>query len=798
MRTARLAATALGALALLLFLVLAALAGIGSASLPQLEGRAHLAGLSAPLSVERDHDGVPTLRARNRRDLARALGYLHGEDRFFQMDLLRRAAAGELSALFGPVALKADRSLRVHRFRSVARSIVEGLDAPSRALLDAYVEGVNAGLGSLASEPPEYWVLGAKPKAWSAEDTVLCVHAMFLDLQDSAGHLQLQRGLLRATLPPAAWKLIEAGAPEWDAAIDGSRSAEPVLPTAQEYDLRAYPAGLPVDPPPHFVREVDLGSNNWAVAGMHTARGGAVLANDMHLTFRVPIIWYRARLIVEPAAASPDAGAMPLAVTGVTLPGSPGIVAGSNGSIAWGFTNSYGQYSTLIRLVPVADDPNAYATAAGPQKLVPVDELIEVKGAAPEHLVVETTPWGPVVGRDWEGKDLVLDWTAHDPAATNLRLIELETARSAQAALELGAGFGMPGQNLLVADRAGHIGWTIAGRIPHRDPAQVVPQLSTEASLGFQGWVSPEEQPRVLDPPGGLLWSANARVVGGEAAQLIGDDGLDRGARAGQIAEDLRAAPRPFAPRDSLAIQLDDRARFLERWRALLGKVIALERARGDETQAAAAAVLATWSGHALPGDAAFRWVRQFRAEVETRVFFMLIAPARQRAPAFEFELPSSFEGPLWRLLEARPAHLLAASYADWDALLRDALHASEAVPPSCRDLAHCTWGAVNAVHIEHPLARALPLIAPLLDMPGVEVPGAHHDMPRIQGPDYGASERFSVTPGEEAQGYFHMPGGESAHPFSPYYRAGFAAWREGLATPFLPGALEHTLVLEP
>jgi len=777
-----------GFLALGIFLAMAGLAALMSASLPSIAGRERLPGLQASASIERDAAGVPTLRAADRRDLARVLGYAHGQDRFFQMDLLRRAAAGELSALFGPVALPADRKLRVHRFRQVAHAAVSGLDPESRALLEAYVDGVNAGLASLGSRPFEYWVLGSVPKPWNLEDTVLCAHAMYLDLQDASGHGQLQRGLLRASLPAAAARFLESGAPEWDAAIDGSHGPEPVIPGANDYDLRSM-HDLPIEPPVDFVRRVDLGSNNWAVAGVRT-RGAAVVANDMHLDYRVPNIWYRARLV--------SGGPAPIDVTGVTLPGSLAIVAGSNGSIAWGFTNSYGQYSTLIRLEPVPNDPTAYRTAHGIEHLVQVDEPIEVKGAPTEHLAVASTPWGPVVGHDWEGWPVALQWTAHDPAATNLRILELERARSSAAALALGAQLGIPGQNLVVADREGHIGWTIAGRIPRRDPERDgLPQRSSDPQVGFQGWIAPSEQPRMLDPPEGLLWTANARVIGGAGAALIGDDGRDRGARAGQIALDLRAARTPFSALDSLRIQLDDRARFLERWRALLSDVLARERTR-DASQESAQAVLAGWSGHAAADDAAYRWVRRFRNEVEARVFFMLVAPARRRAPGFEFEIPSSFEGPLWRVLEARPMHLLAARYADWDALLRAALVASEALPPQCRRLQDCTWGQVNAVHVEHPLARALPPLAGLLDEPVVQVAGAHHDMPRIQGPDYGASERFSVAPGDEGHGYFHMPGGESGHPFSPFYRAGFQAWRDGRPTPFLPGIAQHTLSLLP
>ena len=193
----------LGAAAAILAIVLAAAAAAWltlRASLPAIDGHAVLPGLAARVSILRDAAGVPTLTGRSRNDLARALGYVHGQDRYFQMDLLRRAAAGELSALLGSALLPTDRQLRLHRFRAGARAILARLDPPERALLDAYVAGVNAGISSLRSRPFEYWVLNSKPQPWSAEDSILCVDAMFLQLQDSAGHLQLQRGLLRSTL----------------------------------------------------------------------------------------------------------------------------------------------------------------------------------------------------------------------------------------------------------------------------------------------------------------------------------------------------------------------------------------------------------------------------------------------------------------------------------------------------------------------------------------------------------------------------------------------------------------------
>jgi penicillin amidase len=676
----------------------------------------------------------------------------------------------------------------VHRFRDVAARVISGSDASGLAVLRAYTAGVNAGLESLRSRPFEYWLLGRRPEPWRDEDTILCVHAMFLQLQDFSGHRQLQRGLLQSTLPEGLWRFLEAGATDWEAAVDGSHAADPAVPQEAEIDLRKL-TGLPVQPPEQVLRHLDLGSNNWAVAGSRTANGAAIVANDMHLDFRVPIIWYRVRLR--------QLGDGAFDAVGVTLPGAPTIVAGSNGHIAWGFTNSYGQFSRVIRLVPVANAPDAYATAAGPHKLRYVDEAIAVKGAATEHLRVALSEWGPVMGKDWQGRPYAFEWTAQDPTAINLDLMALEHTRTAAEAVGTAAQFGIPGQNLMVADSEGHIGWALAGRLPQRAaPDLDLPWASTDAAVGFDGWIDAADQPHVLDPPDGLLWSANARVVGGNDAVRIGDDGMDRGARAAQIKADLYDSHPPFTPSSSLSIQLDDRAVFLERWRALMSGVIERARTRGDPGAEAAHDVLTHWSGHALPSDSAYRLVNAFRLQVEARAFYMLIAPARRLAPDFEFEIPDSFEGPLWRLMQERPANLLSPNYTDWDAFLRDALTASQRLPVGCADLASCTWGTVNALHVAHPLSSALPFLARFLDMPTLSLPGGRHDMPRIQGPDYGASERFSVAPGHERDGYFQMPGGQSGNPLSPFYRAGFSDWAQARPTPLLPGPIAHSMLL--
>ncbi len=780
---------------------LAALALIGGAglaswcavraSLPRLDGEERWSLLEASIRIERDAFGAPRLTAVTRLDLARALGFVHAQDRFFQMDLLRRAAAGELAELLGESLVETDQEFRVHRFRSIAGAVLTSLEPAERALLEAYAQGVNRGLASLRARPPEYFLLRAQPAPWRPVDSLLCVYAMFLQLQDARGHYVEQRGLLREALPASLSRFLEAGAPEWDAAMDSSRSTEPQWPT--DINLRAEAEGDP-QPPNHLLQEIaKIGSNSWAIGGMHTANGAALVANDMHLGFRVPNIWYRVDMRMSPPERSAS-----LHLAGVSLPGNPLIVAGTNGHIAWGFTNSYGDYEQLIRLVPVPGENELYATSDGIQRLRRIDERIAVHASATRIRHVVQSQWGPVIGTDWRGRSLVLDWTAHHVEAVNLHLGQLEAARSVDEALAIAPLVGIPGQNFTVGDAAGHIGWTIAGRLPARGALDTsVPVPSNARNVGIMGWQRPEDYPRIADPASGIIWTANARVVGGAGASAIGDGGYDRGARAAQIRDDLAAAGR-FSLRDSLRTQLDDRALFLERWRVLMRRSMALAGAKQIPEAEAARSVLASWSGHAAPRDAAYRLVQAFRAQVEVRVFYMLVARARRIAPQFEFEIPAAFEGPLWRLLEARPTNLLAARYADWDALLLEAVQSALLLPAQCSDLMACTWGQVNEVHIAHPLSRAVPALSAWLDMPAMMLAGGRADMPRVQGKNFGASERFSVSVGPEMHGYFQMPGGQSGHFLSEYYRIGLEDWARGWAAPFLPGASTHELTISP
>ncbi|MGH8136041.1 MAG: penicillin acylase family protein, partial [Steroidobacteraceae bacterium] len=512
---------------LILFALAAAMLAL-RASLPRVDGEVNLAGLSAPVAIERDAAGAPVIRGATREDVARATGYAHAQDRWFQMDLLRRTAAGELAELLGPALLDSDKRIRLHQFRKRAVLSLAALNPVGRKLLEAYTAGVNSALADSRMRPFEYLLLRAKPAPWCAEDTLLVVYAMWIDLQGLEDRSEQQNGLLAATLPKALFELLKEGDPEWDAPLDGSRLPQVPMPVPADVDLRQLDpalfnqitANVPDRDPQSMV-----GSNNWALAGSHTASGRALVANDMHLTLRVPIIWYRARLVVESDQID---------VTGVSLPGVPGVIAGSNGHVAWGFTNSYGDFQDLVTVVP-ASDADGYLTADGPRKTETDIEVIHVAGGPDEGLPVRNTIWGPIIARGADNRELALAWTAHDPEATDMALLGLEHARNIDEAAAIIGGAGMPGQNVMVGDDSGRIGWVLSGRLPQRrgyDPAR--PADWSTKDTGWDGWVPRDDSPRILDPPDGRAWSANARVVGGELLATIGDGGYATPSRARQ------------------------------------------------------------------------------------------------------------------------------------------------------------------------------------------------------------------------------------------------------------------------
>ncbi|HVS54113.1 MAG TPA: penicillin acylase family protein [Opitutaceae bacterium] len=788
------------------------------ASLPQLDGTESVHGLGAAVTIERDALGVPTIRAQSRVDAARALGWLHAQDRFFQMDLFRRSAAGELAEVFGARAVPRDRAVRIHGFRALAQQVVARLPAEHRAILEAYTAGVNAGLAALGAKPFEYYVVRETPQPWRVEDCVLVHYAMTLTLQDGTGRYEKTLMTLRDQFGSAGLGFFDPLVAPDDAALDGSSGRLAPIPGPDILNLRATKLGAhsaphsrargrgPEDrlapdsfPFPAHDRDGVLGSNAFALAGAHTANGAALVANDMHLDLGVPNTWYRAALEFPGHS-----------LIGLTLPGVPAFIAGSNGHIAWGFTDAFVDTSDLVvvEMEPGLTEWYVVPGNPGSAQIEQRHEVIRVKGGRDVAVDYRWTRWGPIVGTNDRQQPLALRWTEHDPAATNFDLLALEDAPDVAAGLAIAHHSGIPALNILIADAAGDIGWTIAGFLPKRVGYDGrLPVSWAYGDRHWDGFVAPDDVPVVTTRPSGRpaeisardgrLWSANQREIGGAALAILGDGGYHRPNRAAQIRDDL-APLEHAAPRDLLAVQLDDRALFLAPWHRLLLDTLTPAVTAQKKPRAALRTFAEPWDNRASLDAVSYPIVKQFRQAVYERVFDPIFAACRDANPEFDADL-LHLEPAIWTLLREKPKHLLDPKFATWDDLLVAA--ADDVIAFLDRQaitLPRANWGLRNTVRIRHPFSYSFPDWATgWMNMPADSLPG-DVDMPRVQTPTHGASERLVVSPGHEAEGIFNMPGGESGHPLSPYFRAGHAAWARGEPTPLRSGKTEHTLRLTP
>ena len=812
-------------LAVLLIVLVAGLAGAFwarsrvRASLAQLDGTRPIAGLTAAVKVERDRLGIPSIRGATREDVARALGFLHAQERFFQMDLARRRAAGELAALVGVRALALDREIRIHRFRAEARRAVDLLTPSSRRIADAYTDGVNGGLAALGAPPFEYLLLRQQPEPWKDEDSLLVVLSMFITLQDTDGSYESTLGTMHDVLPEEMFAFLAPKGTEWDAPVAGEAFSTPPIPGPDVYNLRARRAGRTTLPLPERPPRVQLstpadslgvgswqlgvaaerealGSNNWAVSGALTADGSAIVANDMHLFIRVPNTWYRAAMEwPDPAAPSE-----PHRLVGVTLPGVPALVTGSNTHVAWGFTNTYADWGDLVELETDPANPDRYRTPDGWRAFERFDETIAITGEAAQHQQATWTIWGPLLGPDHRGRLRAYAWVAHSAERLATTVTPLESAHTIEEAFDEVNGVGIPGQNLVVADRTGRIGWTVYGAIPRRVGLDgVLPSSWADGSRRWQGWLERAEYPRILDPAGGRIWTANARVVGGDMLARLGDGSYEVGARARQIRERLMARDR-FNVRDMLAIQMDASSEFLDRWRQFLLDALTPATLQGHTDRADFRQILGMgWTGRAAPDSAAYAFVHRFRDLMSERVIAFVLSECYEADPTFDYATVRRREGPIWRMVTEKPPHLLDPQYATWDEMILSTIDQvitdAKAKEPSL--LADRTWSEYNVTAFRHPLSDAIPFGRRWLDMPMRPLAGDLYTI-QVHSGSLGASERMVVSPGHEAEGIMHMPTGQSGHPLSPFYSNSHDAWVNGEPTPFLPGPAEHTLTLTP
>ncbi|MBR9726896.1 penicillin acylase family protein [Shewanella intestini] len=739
-----------------------------SLSLPKLSAHYKTNAISKDMRIERDQLGTAIISAENRLDAAYGLGYAHGQDRFFQMDLLRRNAAGELSELFGDKALELDKSRRFHQLRQRAKAIVDTLPAADKAILVHYRNGVNAALQAQILPSFEYLFTNNRPQPWQLDDSLLVIYSMYLDLQGNTLKRDLTLTQLQLEFGQPMVNFILQPSP-YQAALDGSEfelqpHAIPALTASQIAQAKVSTIKMPQE----------VGSNNWAVTDKLTHNGHAMVSDDMHLSFSVPIIWYRAQLnYLSDSLTNTTSSTNHVQVTGVSLPGTPAIVVGSNNYVAWGFTNAY---------IDTADWVNVDGEAT-----TIIKEPINAKTTTYIY-ELEMSAVGPV--RQIDGHKYALSWVGHQDYAVDMSLLKLEQAKDVQQVKQWVSEFGMPVQNIVAADKSGAIMWTLAGAISRRDdPSDIAVDLKQYQQQDWQQLTT--HIPYQINPSSQRIWTANSRVVSTQDNQRLGDGGYALGARAQQIQQAMFSQQR-FNEHDFYQLQLDNQATFLLPWHRFL--VTQLEQ--HSDTMREDLRYLRQWQQCACADSVGYTLVRHFRQTLLEQVF----APLETALQAHQLSLSPVMrylEPAIWQLLAQQPQDWLPNDVSSWEQLSLNAYQASKtkllkqhSSNGQLRDLA---WGKVNALTVQHPFSKSMPLLSHWLDMP-TQAGFGDTFMPAVQGKSFGASQRFIVQPGLEKNAILTLPGGQSGHPLSDFYRSGFEQYVKQQHTPLLPGHVLHTL----
>jgi penicillin amidase len=575
----------------LLLAVAVAVAALGYSylrlSLPKTSGTITVPGLTAPIEIVRDRNDIPHIYAKTMEDANFGLGFVHAQDRLWQMEFNRRVAAGRLSEIFGPSTLPTDRFLRTLGVYRLASSMVEKYDAETRAGLEAYAAGVNAYLQTRSGPLPlEFLMLGVTPEPWKPADSVAWLKMMAWDL---GGNWSTE--ILRMRL---AQKLSSQQIAEFLPPYPGDAPV-PIRDLPQLYrslspDFVKTAAMVAAAAPPSLPE--GAGSNNWVVAGSRSESGKPLLANDPHLGLNVPAIWYFAELALADQH-----------VIGATLPGVPMVVLGRNDRIAWGYTNTGPDVQDLYLEKIDPDDAARYAAPAGSRLFDTYNETIRVKGQPDVELKVRASRHGPIisdVSRQAgaalpKGYALAFHWTALlDDDMTPEAGPKLARARNWKEFLEAVRLFHAPQQNMVYADVEGNIGFIAAGRVPIRSPENdlsgLAPAPGWDERYDWEGFIPFEKLPQSYNPANGRLLSANEKITPEGYKYYITDDWFPP-YRSGRIAELLDAQPKHT--RESFAaIQRDHRSEMARKLLPLM-----LKGVPAAAPSAGVAAMLAQWDG---------------------------------------------------------------------------------------------------------------------------------------------------------------------------------------------------------
>jgi penicillin G amidase len=748
-------------------LLTAVVTGMLWLTLPPRSQQTRIPGLSGPVDIGFDTDGIPRIHAANATDAAAAMGFVHARDRMLQMELMRRAASGRLSEIAGPATLATDRLMLMLGLRRRAVADYPTLPAETRAMLEAYARGVNAWIAERGRfSAPEFLYLG-RPQPWEPADSLLWGEIMGLSLslnwrtelsrQSLAGHVPQQS--IDELWPPAT----SEGRPEAALAPALSRIASELA------------AVLPRFPAPYTLPET--ASNEWAVDGRHTATGAPLLAGDPHLAFGFPGIWYLARI------ETPDG-----VLAGATAPGVPFLVLGHNGQIAWTFTTTGADVQDVFIEVPAGD--SEYQTPDGPRPFTVREERIKVRGEPDQMLTVRETRHGPVISdlTNRNGPILAVSMANLAPGNTAAAgLLALNQARDVDAAGNAAAMISAPVQNLLVADRQ-RIALYVTGRVPIRRAGDGSVPVPGDGSHDWIGWATGDQLPHIVAPASGRLVNANDRVAPPDFPVFLGRDWFGDW-RATRIRELLERSDR-HTQADFARMQVDVHSDFA---RQVLPKFLAVPIA--EDIPRRAQGLLRDWDGAMTidaPQPLIFNaWLQYFYGRVLQ-----------------QGEIPVNDGGPLLEFV----GYVLSPAGAHWcggdctrmlQASLADAI--SDLTRRYGNDPTQWRWGEAHPAIFAHPMLRPLPILGKLATL-SIPSPGDDSTVDR-GGPAY---KQFQSVHGAEYRGVydladldrslFMMAPGQSGNLLSRHARDFLTRWRDGATITLgpAPDATTATIRLTP
>jgi penicillin amidase len=795
----KVSASLLGLMVLAVIGIIGWFYSMARSALPQLDGRLGVSGLAAPVTVTRDGHGVPTIAAATLEDLFFAQGYVTAQDRLWQMDILRRFAAGDLAEIIGPDVIEHDRQQRIFGLRVAARKALEVASIEDRRYFAAYATGVNAYLQSHRSRLPlEFRILRYSPRPWMPEDSMLVAVQMVEDLSTSP-RAALTREKILARLGPELTADLYVNSswhdhppttlPPGAAQGTGDSGESP----ATDSFARERNASFPVpetllDSPPA------IGSNNWVVSGTHTVSGKPLLSDDMHLGHQMPNLWYEAHL----RSGNFD-------VAGVTLPGLPYVIVGHNQRIAWGCTNIGPTVEDAY--VETFNAAGQYQTAEGWRTPEHRQEVIHVKGEPDVALDVILTRHGPIVSQlqPGETRQLALRWTLydgiHDP------FLEVDAAQNWEQFRQALSTFDAPGQNFVYADVDGNIGYQAAAKVPIRAAGDgSLPETGSDNAHEWIGYVPFDKLPSILNPPSGILATANSRVTADGYPYSISTE-WQAPWRSERIYHVLESG-RKFTAPDMLELETDVRSEadryFGERF------VYAVDHAKSPSVRARQAAdILRQWDGRML-ADAAGPTIESVARGMLTRLLLEpKLGPAspniRESDGALNWTSYRSGMQSVWleNVVSHQPARWLPPGYSDYNQLLAAAVEAavdSSVAPP---DLNAWHWGDFNPVEIENKVLQRIPILGRSTG-PGVRPQSGSGFTVKGVTRTHGPSERMTVDLSNLDASTLNLVTGESGNFLSPHYMDQWNAWYQGytFTLPFSGSAVEksrtHELRLEP